>query len=696
MGLLGDGAIGHGPRFKPGDDGIYALHLLQWNTLFGIIEIHQAPQIAGLFLIHHLRILFEHLVVALLGGLLQHMDRLRVIAVGFPGASHLMPAHAVQGQIRIEPQRVKGLRVQGVRLLRDIIQRDTAHTADGVGKVFIYNVRSDTDGLKNLGALIGLNRGNSHLGSNLYNAVKHRRIVILHCCVVILIQHSAVDLLADRLQSQIRVDRAGAVAQKRRKMMDLSRFPGFQHDGKGGALLRLYEMLMDSGDCQQGRDGHMVLIHAPVCQDQDICPVSVGSVHLHKQMVNRLGQLRVFVVGNGNLRHLKALNLHILDLQHICVCQDRVFNLQNLAVDGLLVQQVSIFSHIHRGRCDDLLPNRVDGRICHLGKKLLKIVKQRLVFLGQHGQGRVDAHGADSLGAVQGYIADGGPVFLVGIAKGLLEPCQFLVAVLLHPDIGNPEIGQLYQVTVQPLSVGLAFCVHLFQFVIVDNSPLECIHQEHLSRVKPFLLHNLSGIDIQNPDLGGKDQIAILRNVVPGGAKPVPVKNCADQVAVGKDDGGRAVPGLHHGGIILVKILFLLVHGPVVGPGLRDRDHNRQGQLHTAHHQKFQRIIQHSGVRAGRVYHRQHLMQLPVEILAGHGLLPGQHLVRIAPDRVDLTVMDNQPVGMGSLPAWVRIGAEPGVHRGDGRIIVRALQILKEGAKLPYQEHSLIHDGAAG
>ena len=79
-----------------------------------------------------------------------------------------------------------------------------------------------------------------------------------------------------------------------------------------------------------------------------------------------------------------------------------------------------------------------------------------------------------------------------------------------------------------------------------------------------------------------------------------------------------------------------------------------------------------------------------------HILLPGAHLVRIAPDRVDLAVVDDKTVRMRPLPAWIGISAEPGVDRRHGRLIVRILKIREESPELSHQEHSFINNGPAG
>src|SRR5699024_8820481 len=49
-----------------------------------------------------------------------------------------------------------------------------------------------------------------------------------------------------------------------------------------------------------------------------------------------------------------------------------------------------------------------------------------------------------------------------------------------------------------------------------------------------------------------------------------------------------------------------------------------------------------------------------------------------------------------SLPAWLRIGTESGMHHGNRRAIVLILQVCKKGTQLPHQKHSLVDNGTAG
>ncbi len=99
------------------------------------------------------------------------------------------------------------------------------------------------------------------------------------------------------------------------------------------------------------------------------------------------------------------------------------------------MQKVSVLSDIHGRRCDNLLADRVDRRICHLGKLLFEIVRQLVVRLGQHRDRRVDPHRADALPAVPRHRQDTGLELIVSIAKRLLHALPLLVGECRHPHI---------------------------------------------------------------------------------------------------------------------------------------------------------------------------------------------------------------------------------------------------------------------
>ena len=183
--------------------------------------------------------------------------------------------------------------------------------------------------------------------------------------------------------------------------------------------------------------------------------------------------------------------------------------------------------------------------------------------------------------------------------------------------------------------------------------------------MQSLLLYDVCHINIHHANLRRKNQLVIIGDIVPGRAQTVSVQHRPHDISVGEQDGCRAIPWLHHGRIVLIEISLLPAHALVILPWLRDKDHHCQRQRHSAHHQEFQCIVQTCGVRTVRVHDRRQLDHLILEILGFHLLFPGQHLIRITPDRVDLSVMHNIAVWMRFLPAWHCVGGEPGVYQRD-------------------------------
>ena len=99
------------------------------------------------------------------------MDGLWIVQMLLSTGTHFMSSRAVQCQIVFKTKRIKGFGMKFFDLFLDIFQGKTAHTADRVGKVLINDRRINTDCFKVLGALIGLDRGNTHLGRNLDNTM---------------------------------------------------------------------------------------------------------------------------------------------------------------------------------------------------------------------------------------------------------------------------------------------------------------------------------------------------------------------------------------------------------------------------------------------------------------------------------------------------------------------------------------------
>ncbi len=126
-------------------------------------------------------------------------------------APHFMVPRAVQRQIIFQTERVKRHGMPLIHLLFNILHGDTTDAAYRIGKIFIDNVLVNTNGFKNLRALIRLDSADAHLGGDFDDAVQNGIVVVVNRSIIVLIQHMIVNQLLDGLLRQIRVDGTGAI-----------------------------------------------------------------------------------------------------------------------------------------------------------------------------------------------------------------------------------------------------------------------------------------------------------------------------------------------------------------------------------------------------------------------------------------------------------------------------------------------------
>ena len=82
--------------------------------------------------------------------------------------------------------------------------------------------------------------------------------------MIILVQNTEFDQFPDALVREVGIDGSGAESEERRDLVHVPGLAALQNEGYSGALFRADQMLLYAGDRQQGRDGHVVLVHATV------------------------------------------------------------------------------------------------------------------------------------------------------------------------------------------------------------------------------------------------------------------------------------------------------------------------------------------------------------------------------------------------------------------------------------------------
>ena len=240
------------------------------------------------------------------------------------------------------------------------------------------------------------------------------------------------------------------------------------------------------------------------------------------------------------------------------------------------VEQVLLGTQERLGAHDNLLADRVDRRVCHLGEELLEVVGQDLAAPAEHRQRNIRAHARDRLLAVLGHGKEDAEDIFLGVAECLLAGQQGV-------EIGRGNLGRLRQVTqvdlvlLEPESIGLGAADRLFELLVADDPPLREIHQEDLSRLEPAREPDRLGRDRQHADLAGQHNKVIVRDHVAAGTQAVAVEHRPDPDAITEDQAGRAIPGLQEPAVILVESAPRRIDGAVAFIGLGHEHHQAHG-----------------------------------------------------------------------------------------------------------------------
>ena len=218
VGLLGDGAVGHGAGLEAFDDALRRFHFLQRDPpVFRIIKVQQSPQGLGCpLLVDAVGIGEEFLEIVFPHRFLQRHDGTGIVQMLFTALSgaHLMESHTVQRGIHLQIQRIKGMVVVILHRLPHLLQPDTAHLADGMGKVLVDDILTDPHRLEDLCRLIGLDGGHAHLGGDLHDAPEDGVVVVVDGGMGILVQKAQFHAFLNALVGKVRADGPGTVAQR--------------------------------------------------------------------------------------------------------------------------------------------------------------------------------------------------------------------------------------------------------------------------------------------------------------------------------------------------------------------------------------------------------------------------------------------------------------------------------------------------
>ena len=251
--------------------------------------------------------------------------------------------------------------------------------------------RLEADGLEDLRAAVGLDRGDAHLRDRLQQAFPDRLDRVLgrllgrqRDLAAVLVPRTrdapVEDQPVERLEHQIRVDRVRAIAEQRGEVVHLAGLARLEDDPRAQPRALAHEVVVDGGDREQRGDRRAARAHHPVGQDDDVHAlgdrvVGFGADAIERALDSR-GPLRDRP-GDVDRARLELLVGDVAQRLQLAVEQDRLVERELVRVLGRLAEQVALGAEARREAHHDFLADRVDRRVGDLGEQLLEVGEQR-------------------------------------------------------------------------------------------------------------------------------------------------------------------------------------------------------------------------------------------------------------------------------------------------------------------------------
>ena len=576
VGLLRDRAVRH----RAGGEALHnlpgRLNLLQRHRRRVGAEFEEPPQCQELrlLLVNELLILAELLPAVDLRRPLERGDDVgredMLLPLPPPGVTAANIELEGLGHLVAGP----GVLVAAEHLCGDPVQTDAADPARGAREKLVDERQIEADRLEDLRAAVALLRGDPHLAHHLQQPLRRRldEVLMELLARVVGADDSLGPHLVERGEGEPGIDSPGPVAGQQGEVVHLACLARLDDEPAARPRPLANEMVVDASRGQQCRHDRHLSGSAAVGEDEDRDAVGDRLRRLGPQLIEPgteaggpgTGRVEEREGAGDEARPGRGANQR-LDPGTLGICDHRRLQTQQPALLGAGVEEVPLTADRRDHRRDDLLTDGVERGIGDLREKLLEVVGQELRPVGEDRQRGVVAHRAERLGAVGCHRREDHFQILQRVA---VEPLELEEARALPrhpggmPGIDRPgrraagggqlgllnrtggshlaDIGRFGEGIEADLTGADPFPPRLgggkfpLDLVILDDSPLLGVDEEHLPGSEPPLANDVGGGELQHPGFAGHHHQAVLHLPPAPRPQPIAIERGANPGAVGE------------------------------------------------------------------------------------------------------------------------------------------------------------------
>ena len=311
------------------------------------------------------------------------------------------------------------------RFLSECVEPHALHPTGSAGETAVDDFVLEAESLKNLRALVALQRADADLGHHLEHALGDRLAVLGDQFVILLghrvdrlalsrtidrgvllalacfllgnvffsnVEQSFATSVPESFKSKIRIDRVRTVADQQAVLMHLTGFATFDQDADACPLGLLHQVMMHGSGGQQRAERHAVVLDFTIREDDQREALVNGLLRLGADTVERLLHPELALDPRpSDINRLRTpaaagfrVGLHMLERGQLFVGENRVRQAQSAGVLFGGFQQVLLGADEALQRHNDLFANRVDRWVGDLRKELLEVVVQHSRLVAEY------------------------------------------------------------------------------------------------------------------------------------------------------------------------------------------------------------------------------------------------------------------------------------------------------------------------
>ena len=161
----------------------------------------------------------------------------------------------------------------------------------------------------------------------------------------------------------------------------------------------VHQMIVHGTGCEKRRDRRHLCVSSAIAENEQAVSVEARVRRLAAQLVECLlhpvGPVLNPIKHAQSWWHALMRKMPVPNLCQVLVGEDGCFQLKLLRVVGELEKDIALAADKCTQTHDQLLADRIDGGVGHLGEVLLEIIEQKLRTIAEDGQRCIDTHGSD-------------------------------------------------------------------------------------------------------------------------------------------------------------------------------------------------------------------------------------------------------------------------------------------------------------